>query len=83
MNPRRIDGATMVLGAPADWHDTHDGRCMGLPVRVIDCQNSLYLVSAWEPTPAELEALNRGETVKLWIMGTSHPVVSLSVGDIE
>lgn len=35
------------------------------------------MVSAWEPTPQELAALNAGGKVYLRILGASHPPVSL------
>ncbi len=78
---KRIAHATRVLGAPQDWKD--DGSCVGLPVRDVATPEGPFMVSAWEPTPDELAALARGETLKLWIRGTSHPVVALSVGDIQ
>jgi hypothetical protein len=33
------------------------------------------MTSCWEPTPAELEALNNGGKVYLRIVGTGHPPV--------
>lgn len=77
---KRIADATRVLGAPPDWTD--DGSCIGLPVRDVATSEGPFMVSAWEPTPQELAALQRGETLKLWIRGPAHPVVALTVGEL-
>lgn len=39
------------------------------------------MLTAWEPTPAELARLNSGASVYLWVMGSAHPPVSLEVGE--
>lgn len=76
---KRIENATRVLGAPTDWKD--DGaKCVGLPVLDVETSDGPFMVSAWEPTTDELKALLLGETVKLWVRGTSHPVVAITVG---
>jgi hypothetical protein len=75
---KRIEGATRVLGAPPDWKD--DGAsCVGLPVRDVLTDQGPFMVSAWEPTPAELEALKNGASLQLWVRGTGHPAVCLEV----
>jgi len=79
---KRIDGATRALGAPADWDGT-DMTCNVLPIRDVVTAEGPFMVSAWEPTPAELEAMREGKSVKLWISGVSHPVVALTVGDLD
>jgi hypothetical protein len=76
-----IEGFTRALGAPADW-DGKDTLCGVLPVRDVVHPEGNFMVSAWEPSPDELEALRRGETVKPWVRGTGHPVVGISVGDV-
>ncbi|CAE6900856.1 hypothetical protein [Paraburkholderia domus] len=78
---RRIEGATRNLGAPPDW-DGDISKCNVLPIRDVVTEQGPFMVSSWEPTPAELAAINAGESIKLWIAGTGHPVVSLSVGAI-
>ena len=78
---KRIANATRVFGAPTDW-DGNDMTCGALPIRDVATPEGRFMVSAWEPTPTELAALQRGETVKLWIRGPGHPVVALTVGDI-
>jgi hypothetical protein len=79
--PGRIAGANLVLGAPKDW-DEANGSCRGLPVRVQPHGQGVAMVSAWEPTPAELAALNAGAPVQLHIVGEGHPPVWLDVGGI-
>lgn len=81
MQVKRIENPTRILGAPADWID--DGvKCVGLPVRDVELDNGNFMVSAWEPTPAELKALQNGETLKLWLRGVVHPVVAITIGEI-
>lgn len=77
---KRIENATRTLGAP---HDCTTEEVKGLPIRDMETNIGPFMVSAWEPTPDELAALNRGETIKLWIRGTQHPVVALTVGDVD
>jgi hypothetical protein len=75
----RIEGATRVLGEAQGYR--------ALPVRdevlKYDC-GSVYQVmrTAWEPTPEELARLNAGAKIELIIVGTGHPPVHLSVGDV-
>jgi hypothetical protein len=79
---RRIENATRNLGAPPDW-DGDLGKCNVLPIRDVQIEDSPFMISAWEPTPAELAALNAGGSIKLWVQGVRHPVVSLTVDNIE
>lgn len=83
MEIKRIEGATRTFGAPHEWDADKHGKCYGLPVRDVLVDGSPVMISAWEPSPQELQALLAGETIKLWIFGTSHPVVSVSVGPVE
>lgn len=75
MIPKRISDATHYLGAPKGWNPEADGDCHGLAVRVVEDN---VFQSAWEPTPAELAALNAGGLVVLNVVG-GQPPVSLSV----
>lgn len=76
---KRIDKATRVLGAPANMNN-----CAALAVRDVQTPDGhMFMVSAWELSPAELQALVNGETLKLWVQGRAHPVVAISVGQIE
>ena len=73
----RIEGATRVLGRDQGYH--------GLPVRdvVIDCHPDgrvPAMETVWLPTPAELERLAAGASIKLIVLGTQHPPVMMEVG---
>lgn len=76
MNPARVKGANLELGAPPSWDTAKHGECRALPV--LDC-GDLYQ-SAWFPTPEELHAMIHGHPVILTIYGRSHPPVYLDVG---
>ena len=69
----KIEGATRVLGAPADW-DHNKAECVGLPI--VDHPEG-WMISEWRPTQEELRALIEGGTVRLWVGGSAHPVVSI------
>jgi hypothetical protein len=72
MIPRRIVGATHHLAAPEGWDEASQGLCSRLHVRVLPknvCE------SAWEPTPAELAALNAGASIILGVVGGQPPVM--------
>lgn len=80
MLPGRIEGATRYLGAPADWKPDQDGPCLHLAIRDISAESGAnVMVSAWMPTPAEVEAIKRGAPVYLYVWGTGHPPVALGV----
>lgn len=67
----RIANATRELGPPRTWNERENGRCTRLVVR--DVGESI-VQSAWEPTPAELAALNAGGRVILSVWGGQPPV---------
>ncbi|WP_211341187.1 hypothetical protein [Paracoccus methylarcula] len=75
-----IEGVTRIIGK-------HQGY-RGLPLRdeMINCtvngDATPVMVSAWVPTPEELERLNAGASVHLRVLGTAHPPVILDVGDV-
>ena len=66
----RIEGWTNRMVAPPEAPEVAD-----LYIRRVDgC-----CVSRWEPTPAELEMLNAGGSVELWVMGQQPPVMLTAV----
>ena len=73
----RIPNATRVLGKSQGY--------LGLPLRdevrntTVDGDRTPVMVTAWEPTPDELERINAGEKIHLVILGTQHPPVMLEV----
>lgn len=83
MIPGRILNATRVLGAPVDWDAERDGPCCGLPVRLELAGGLPTMVSAWQPTPAEIAAIVQGSPVYLRVVGGSHPPVMLWAGPEE
>lgn len=80
MQVGRIKGATRVLGKSQGY--------IGLPVRdeLINCavngDRTQCMVTAWLPTPKELELLNAGASVHVIIIGTVHPPIMVGVGEL-
>jgi hypothetical protein len=73
MQPIRIAGAHAVIGKEQGY--------AGLPVRVDITTHGRTLVSAWEPTAAELLAMVNGAPVYLHVLTDGgHPPVMLTVG---
>lgn len=70
----RIPNATRRLGQPVDWNEEVDGVCVGLDVIIEPYGGGYAFVSAWEPTPEELAALNTGGSVRLRCVGGQPPV---------
>jgi len=76
----RIEGCTRVIGKSQGYY--------GLPVRdefqndTVTGPGTPIMVTAWFPTPDELQAINAGAPVHLKIVGTGHPPVMLGVGSI-
>jgi hypothetical protein len=75
-----IKGHTRVLGRKQGY--------VGLPVRdekMIDGATGLEtpcMVTAWEPTPAELADLAAGAPVVICILGSAHPPIIVATGEI-
>jgi len=79
----RIDRCTRVLGAPAGWTPDTSGPCLGLPIRDEMNGDVPCMVSAWEPTPAEVAAIMSGAKVYLRVLGVGHPPVMLMVEGVS
>lgn len=75
---KHIEGATRVLGKSQGY--------LGLPLRdeltncAVNGEGTPSMVTAWEPTPAEIEAIIAGAPIYLRIIGTAHPPVNIEVG---
>lgn len=75
----RVTGATRTIGKSQGY--------MGLPIRdeIVNCtiggEDTPSMVTAWLPTPKELEALNAGASVHVRLLGTGHPPIMVEVGD--
>ena len=71
MLPKLIEGATRTIGESQGY--------IGLPLRdeVVDCavngDATPCMVSAWQPSPEEIEAQRAGAPVLLRVLGTQHP----------
>ncbi len=74
-----IEGATRIIGKSQGY--------LGLPIRdeMIECtvngDGTPSMVTAWTPTPDELDRLIAGASVHLRVLGTSHPPVMVGVGE--
>ncbi|MBX9760358.1 MAG: hypothetical protein K2Y29_16385 [Beijerinckiaceae bacterium] len=72
---KMIAGCTRILGKAQGY--------LGLPIRdeTIDCltngPGTPAMITAWEPTPDEIEAIKRGGTIYLRILGRGHPPVMM------
>lgn len=76
-----IAGWNAAPGAPRDWDPARDGECVALPIRLFppgalrDPEVPVqWCESAWEPTPQELDWLNRGGQLVLRVVGWQVPV---------
>lgn len=73
----RIPGATRTIGKSQGY--------LGLPLRdevrntTVDGPKTPVMVTAWEPTPDELDRINSGYPIHLVVVGTQHPPVMLEV----
>lgn len=73
-----IEGATRVLGKQQGY--------IGLPLRdeIINCSVSgptPSMVTAWEPTPDEIEKIVKGAPILLRVIGCGHPPCMITVGE--
>ena len=79
MIPGRILNATRYLGTPRGWEPDDVGPCAHLAILDMDLNGLPVMASVWEPTPSELERLNAGAKVTLFVVGKAHPPVALEV----
>lgn len=74
MIPLAIENATRRIGKSQGYK--------GLAVLdAVTADGEPVMLTAWEPTPAELARLNKGAPVYLWVMGIAHPPVKVEVGE--
>jgi hypothetical protein len=75
----RIPGATRVIGKSQGY--------LGLPVRdevineAVTGPATPCMVTAWLPTPKEMEVLNAGGAVHVRLIGIAHPPIMVEVGE--
>ncbi|MEO0589113.1 MAG: hypothetical protein AAFZ11_00985 [Pseudomonadota bacterium] len=73
-----IEGATRIVGRSQGY--------LGLAIRdeLVECSvngpQTPAMVTAWKPTPAELDALNAGASVHVRLLGTVPPPMMVMVG---
>ena len=79
MNTLPIENATRRLGAPSAWAHDESGICHTL--EIVD--QGGWMISAWLPSAAELKRLCEGQPLFLYVQGSTHPVVALTVGKFE
>jgi hypothetical protein len=77
MKTQMMKGATRIVGYKQGYEP--------LPVKDITVANQQgevmpCMVTAWLPTPDELQLLNAGVPVIVMILGTEHPPIKLTVG---
>ena len=82
---KELENPTRRLGQPEDWDELTQGKfpCDTLPIWDVTINDQPAMLSAWQPLPEELEALNKGAAVLLWVLGTRHPVVSVGVENLN
>lgn len=74
----RIEGHTRIVGKGQGY--------LGLPLRdeVVNCPvggpGTPRMVTAWLPTPAEVEAIVAGAAIHVCLYGVAHPPIRLEVG---
>lgn len=66
-----------VLGAPPG---VPIDQCEALPVtRAVTPDGLMHTISFWKPSAEDLALLNRGQAVRLVVVGTTHPPVHIGV----
>lgn len=83
MTPKTFSSPSRVFVAPTNWDADQRGECADLHILDIRDGELNIMYSAWKPTKEEITDLLLGAPIWLGIVGTSHPVVSISVGDPE
>lgn len=77
----KIPGFTREIGKPKNWDEATQGPCASLPVRDVIVDGQPFMLSAWKPTAAELELLNKGLGIYLGVSGFNSPVLFMGIGD--
>lgn len=77
MLPKKLEGATRTIGESQGY--------IGLPLRdeTVNCavtgEGTPCMLTAWQPSPEEIEAQRAGAPVMLRVLGTEHPPVMVYV----
>lgn len=68
-----IEGATRRIGKSQGYK--------GLPIRdFVYGDGTPAMMTSWQPTPKEIEALVNGAPIYLTLLGSAHPPVLIEVG---
>lgn len=78
MNKMQHPSNNRVLGAPKGW-DQKELPCDALPVTVCEFAGFPAVASYWTPTREELDHMNAGKPVVLFVLGQTMPPVALGV----
>lgn len=74
MKPIPFHEMDLVLGAPKDWDEATQGKCVGLPIRRVD--DGCF--SVWEPTPEERAIIAAGGSVTVHVFsGLTQPPIAV------
>jgi hypothetical protein len=70
-------------GQPKDWDEAKQGKCGTLSVLYAqdEATGLATMTSAWKPTSAERQALERDGVLFLQIYGRQHPVIAMWIQD--
>lgn len=79
MMPARISDPTTTAKKPENWDEARSGHCGDLAIRIERIEGTVFMRSAWEPTPLEALHLAAGGLVILGVSAPRHPVVHLAV----
>ena len=69
-----IEGCTRRIGKSQGY--------LGLPLRDEVVDGIPQMVSSWQPTPLEAARLAQGAPIYLTVLGSAHPPVMLTVGEV-
>jgi hypothetical protein len=75
-----IDGCTRRMGKPDDGPWT-DETCDVLAIKDMETPMGNVMVSEWVPSQEERDRIAAGMPIHLWVYGTGHPPVSITVGE--
>ena len=67
------------LGAPLDWDEDKNGKCLTLPCHRDNVSNTFN--SFWKPSKEDLKTLNEGGCLMLSVVSSSHPPVGVFAVD--
>lgn len=78
MDVVQIKNPTRTFGKPRNWDTKTQGPCGALPIIDLPEHGVNFMVSFWRPTKEELERLQSGDVIQLYVQGNVHPVVAMA-----